>query len=403
MDVDLAPPQAYLGVLGMPGLTAYAGLLDVAAMQRGRRRLRVGRGRRGGLAGRPDRPAQGRLAGDRQRRRPGQDASGCSTSSASTHALDYKAAPIRQQLREAAPDGIDVYFDNVGGDHLEAAIGSLRLHGRAALCGAMSAYNATEPPPGPRNLARLVQNRLTLRGFLVGDHADARPRFLADMAGWLREGKITWRETVSRGHRVGARRLPLAAVRRQHRQDAGAPGAGRLNALGAPEGVPLGAGTAYAAQMADPYVVVLFGATGDLAKRKLLPGLLHLFQSGLVPQMCVVGTSLEEYDQDSFVEFARTAVDEFSGHPLTPGPVDGVRVLPALRARGGRRRRGCAPRSRRREAELGPGRAAPALPVGAPEGGAGGGEHARGGQARRAQPDHHGEAVRHRPGLGAVR
>ncbi|MFC6009045.1 glucose-6-phosphate dehydrogenase [Angustibacter luteus] len=70
--------------------------------------------------------------------------------------------------------------------------------------------------------------------------------------------------------------------------------------------------------MADPYVVVLFGATGDLAKRKLLPGLLHLFQSGLVPQMRVVGTSLEEYDQESFVEFARTAVDDFSGHPLTP-------------------------------------------------------------------------------------
>src|SRR6478752_3340803 len=70
--------------------------------------------------------------------------------------------------------------------------------------------------------------------------------------------------------------------------------------------------------MADPYVVVLFGATGDLAKRKLLPGLLHLFQSGLVPQMCVVGTSLEDYDQDTFVDFTRTAVDEFSGHPLSP-------------------------------------------------------------------------------------
>src|SRR3954453_13145787 len=68
--------------------------------------------------------------------------------------------------------------------------------------------------------------------------------------------------------------------------------------------------------MADPYVVVLFGATGDLAKRKLLPGLLHLFQSGLVPKMAVVGTSLEDYDQDSFVDFTRKAVDEFSGHPL---------------------------------------------------------------------------------------
>jgi NADPH-dependent curcumin reductase CurA len=198
VDVGLAAPQAYLGVLGMPGLTAYAGLLDVAQLREGDVVFVSA------AAG-----AVGSLVGQFARLKGASTVIGSAGGPAKTqwlldelgfdHALDYKARPIREQLREVAPDGIDVYFDNVGGDHLEAAIGSLRLHGRAALCGAISAYNATEPPPGPRNLARLVQNRLTLRGFLVGDHADARPRFVQDVAGWLGAGRITWRETVSEG------------------------------------------------------------------------------------------------------------------------------------------------------------------------------------------------------------
>ncbi len=198
VDTELAPPQAYLGVLGMVGLTAYAGLLDVAQMRDGETVfVSAAAGAVGSLVGQFARLKGAAVvigsAGGPDKTRWLLDEAGF------THALDYKAAPIRQALREAAPDGIDVYFDNVGGDHLEAAIGSLRLHGRAAICGAISAYNATEPPPGPRNLARLVQNRLTLRGFLVGDHADARSRFLADVGGWLRDGKLALRETVSEG------------------------------------------------------------------------------------------------------------------------------------------------------------------------------------------------------------
>ena len=87
-------------------------------------------------------------------------------------AIDYKAEPIGKALKAAAPDGIDVYFDNVGGEHLEAAVGSLRLGGRIAVCGMISVYNDTEPAPGPRNLARLIQTRGTIQGFLVGDHYD---------------------------------------------------------------------------------------------------------------------------------------------------------------------------------------------------------------------------------------
>ena len=99
----------------------------------------------------------------------------------------------------AAPEGIDVYFDNVGGDHLEAAIGVLNPHGRAALCGAIAGYDDAAAAPGPRNLMRLVQNRLTLRGFLVGDHGHLREQFAHDMGTWLGEGRIAWRETVVDG------------------------------------------------------------------------------------------------------------------------------------------------------------------------------------------------------------
>src|SRR6185503_9933631 len=114
-------------------------------------------------------------------------------------AFDYHDGPVADLLAAAAPDGIDVFFDNVGGEHLEAAIGALRLHGRAAICGAISGYNAVEPPPGPRNLSLLVGKRLTLRGFLVGDHTDLRPEFAETVAGWLRSGDLVARETVREG------------------------------------------------------------------------------------------------------------------------------------------------------------------------------------------------------------
>lgn len=110
-------------------------------------------------------------------------------------AFDYKAGPVSAQLREAAPDGIDVYVDNVGGDHLEAAIGSLRLHGRVAVCGMISVYNDTEPAPGPRNLARLIQTRGRIEGFLVGDHNDLAGEYAARAAEWLADGRLSLRET----------------------------------------------------------------------------------------------------------------------------------------------------------------------------------------------------------------
>ncbi|MCX4471036.1 NADP-dependent oxidoreductase [Micromonospora sp. NBC_01655] len=197
IDPDLAPVSAYLGVLGMTGLTAYAGLLDVAAMRPGETVFVSG------AAG-----AVGSMVGQIAKLRGAGRVVGSAGSAAKVErlaglgfdaAFDYHDGPVRDSLRAAAPDGIDVYFDNVGGDHLEAAIGAMRLHGRAAICGMIAQYNDTEPPAAPRNLALVIGKRLTLRGFLVGDHGHLRGQFVQEVAGWLREGMLSYDETVVDG------------------------------------------------------------------------------------------------------------------------------------------------------------------------------------------------------------
>lgn len=198
VDTDLAPAGAYLGVLGMPGLTAYAGLTRIAAMQEGDVVFVSG------AAG-----AVGGMVGQIAKRRGASRVVGSAGSLAKVSylrdelgfdaAFDYHDGHLREHLREAAPDGIDVYFDNVGGAHLEAAIGALRPHGRAALCGAISQYNATEPTPGPRNMALMIGNKLTLRGFIVSDHQDLAEEFHREFAPLVGSGEISYRETVVDG------------------------------------------------------------------------------------------------------------------------------------------------------------------------------------------------------------
>ncbi|MFE9690001.1 NADP-dependent oxidoreductase [Micromonospora sp. NPDC005806] len=197
VDPSLAPVSAYLGVLGMTGLTAYAGLLDVAAMKPGETVFVSG------AAG-----AVGSMVGQIARLRGAARVVGSAGSPAKVErlralgfdaAFDYHDGSVRDSLKAAAPDGIDVYFDNVGGEHLEAAIGAMNLHGRAAICGMIAQYNSTEPPAAPRNLALLIGKRLTLRGFLVGDHGHLREQFVQEMAGWLRDGKLSYDETVVDG------------------------------------------------------------------------------------------------------------------------------------------------------------------------------------------------------------
>jgi hypothetical protein len=198
IDTGIAPAPAYLGVLGGPGFTAYVGMLDVAAVTEGDIVFVSG------AAG-----AVGSVAGQIAKLRGAGRVIGSAGSDAKVDyltgelgfdaAFNYRSGDVRDLLARAAPDGIDVYFDNVGGDHLEAAIGAARNFARIPVCGHISQYNATEPAPGPRNLFMLVTKRLTMRGFLIFDHGDRRNSFLADMSGWVSSGQIRYRETVVDG------------------------------------------------------------------------------------------------------------------------------------------------------------------------------------------------------------
>src|SRR5439155_1045431 len=193
----LAPAQAYLGVLGMPGLTAYVGLLDIAGLREGDVVFVSGAaGAVGSLAGQIAKLRGHRVIGSAGSPEKVEYVTGELGFDA---AFDYHAGAVADLLHEAAPDGIDVYFDNVGGDHLEAAIGALNRHGRVAMCGAISQYNAPGARTGPRNLGLAIGKRLTLRGFIVGDHRHLMGDFVREVGTWLSEGRIRHRDTVVEG------------------------------------------------------------------------------------------------------------------------------------------------------------------------------------------------------------
>jgi NADPH-dependent curcumin reductase CurA len=190
-------PSYYLGVLGMPGLTAYAGLFDVAGFREGETVFVSGAaGAVGSLVGQLAKARGGRVIGSAG---SPEKVAWLTDELGFDAAFDYKAGPVPKQLRAAAPDGIEVYFDNVGGEHLEAAIGSLKVHGRAAICGMISMYNSTEPVPAPRNLAQVVGKRLRLQGFLVSDHGHLQEQFVQEVAPMLADGRLKAQETVVDG------------------------------------------------------------------------------------------------------------------------------------------------------------------------------------------------------------
>jgi NADPH-dependent curcumin reductase CurA len=196
VDTTQVPASAYLGALGMPGLTAYVGLTRIGQLAEGETVFVSGAaGAVGSAAGQIARQlGAGKVigsAGSPEKCAWLTDELGFDV------ALNYKEAPIGRQLREHAP--VDVYFDNVGGDHLEAAVFNMSDFGRVALCGAIAEYNADAPQPGPRNMMMLVSKRLTLRGFIVTDHRDAASEFYGLAAGWVAEGRLTWKETVVDG------------------------------------------------------------------------------------------------------------------------------------------------------------------------------------------------------------
>ncbi len=197
IDANAASMTAYLGVLGGTGLTAYVGLLDIGKPKLGETVfISAAAGAVGSIAGQIARIKGCRVVGSAGSREKldflvnelGFDA-----------AINYREGNLDQALAAHCPNGIDVYFDNVGGDHLQAALGLMNAFGRISACGMISQYNNAQPVPGPNNLTNIVRNRLLVQGFIISDHLDRRAAFLADMSAWMRDGKIKHRETVVEG------------------------------------------------------------------------------------------------------------------------------------------------------------------------------------------------------------
>ncbi|MGN7978153.1 NADP-dependent oxidoreductase [Microbacterium sp. 22195] len=197
-DVPGLPSSLRLHILGMTGLTAYVGLTAIAGLKPGdtvfvsgaagavgtavgQIAKLLGAGRVIGSAGTPEKVA---LLTEKY----GYDA-----------AFNYRDGDVRSQLAAAAPDGIDVFFDNVGGDHLEAALDAFNDGGRAALCGAIAGYNTTDRAPGPDNLANIITRALTLKGFTLAAHLGLASEFQEKMTAWFAEGRIAYDETIVDG------------------------------------------------------------------------------------------------------------------------------------------------------------------------------------------------------------
>ena len=207
-------PSALLGALGMPGMTAWVGVTEIAPVHEGDTVfISAAAGAVGSVAGQIAKARGCRVigsAGGPAKAEYVRDVLGFDA------CFDYRAIKARDALREVAPDGIDVYFDNVGGPQLEAAIGALNRGGRIALCGSVSGYNATEPPPGPRNMALLVGKRARLRGFIVGDHWARFGEFRAEVEQLHAEGRLKIPEAIVEGGIEAAPRAFVEMLRGEH-------------------------------------------------------------------------------------------------------------------------------------------------------------------------------------------
>ena len=196
VDTTIAPPQAYLGVLGTTGLSAYLAVSELAPVRAGDVvYVSAAAGAVGGVAGQLARhlgaaTVIGSAGGPAKAARL-VDGLGFD------HAIDHRAGPLREALARVAPDGIDVYVDNVGGSHLEAAVDAIRLDGRIALVGQVESYDV--PAPGPRNLLTAVSREVTMRGLTIGRHAHRFPGWIGFAARLLADGSLRTIETVHDG------------------------------------------------------------------------------------------------------------------------------------------------------------------------------------------------------------
>jgi NADPH-dependent curcumin reductase CurA len=201
------PPTWPLGVLGVTGLTAYFGLLDLGQPKAGETVVVSGAaGATGSIAGQIAKLQGCRvigIAGGREK---------CRWLTEKAHfdgAIDYKSENVAARLAELCPRGIDVYFDNVGGEILDACLARLAMKARVVLCGGISAYNEVQPPPGPRNLMALVLQRARMEGFIVIDYLPRFPEGVAKLSEWVQAGKITHAEDIQ----VGLENAPKTLLR----------------------------------------------------------------------------------------------------------------------------------------------------------------------------------------------
>ncbi|MGH0033285.1 MAG: NADP-dependent oxidoreductase [Myxococcota bacterium] len=186
-----------LGVVGITGLTAYFGLLDLGEPKEGQTVLVSGAaGATGSVAAQIAKLKGCRVVGIAG----GPEKCGWLTGTAGLDAaIDYKSEDVQARIAELCPDGVNVFFDNVGGDILEAALANIAQNARVVLCGGISGYNDDEPAPGPRNLMNLVIQRARMEGFIVIDYASRFGEAASELAGWVSEGKIVHQEDVQEG------------------------------------------------------------------------------------------------------------------------------------------------------------------------------------------------------------
>jgi NADPH-dependent curcumin reductase CurA len=197
VDASAAPLPTYLGALGMPGMTAYFGLLDVGALSEGETVLVSGAaGAVGSMVGQIAKIKGARvvgIAGGPEKCALLVDELGFDA------ALDYRADDFKARLRAETPDRVDVYFDNVGGEILDLALTRLNMKARVVICGAISQYNNETAVKGPSNYLALLVSRARMEGFVVFDYARRYREAAADIAGWIGEGRVVTKETVVRG------------------------------------------------------------------------------------------------------------------------------------------------------------------------------------------------------------
>jgi hypothetical protein len=191
------PLEAHMNALGGPGFTAYGGLLAIGQLKDGEQVfVSTAAGAVGAVAVQIAKLKGCYVVGSTgsdDKVRWLKDTAGIDA------AFNYKNGPIRPQLKALTPKGIDVYFDNVGGEHLDAALAGMNLLGRVAVCGMISGYNEAGTRTNVRNLSNIIYGRITLRGFTAADFMDLRGQFRSDMAGWLREGRVKTHETIYQG------------------------------------------------------------------------------------------------------------------------------------------------------------------------------------------------------------